>query len=156
MFYLEGSRNARLYKLAYAMFCRGESYDAVLKEVLKENTFCKDKNGKRDPLPVKEIRTLVQSASKYSQSGEAAKAKPKPKPEELFQVLEPINPALGNLLSAETPAEEAEAQRLMALWDQTEGKSCTRCHQHPHTVLGEWCYACKKETGTLPEAFKEA
>jgi len=58
-FILEGSRNDTLFSIASAMFGRGESYATVLREVLKQNTWCKP------PLADREVRGIVDSASKY-------------------------------------------------------------------------------------------
>ena len=62
MIYKEGSRNDTLFRVACAMFGRSESYETVLKEITKENTWCKDESGRVAPLPDKEIRTIVDSA----------------------------------------------------------------------------------------------
>jgi len=59
MFYFEGRRNDTLFKIASAMFGRGESYERVLREITKENTYCKP------PLGDGEVRGIVDSASKY-------------------------------------------------------------------------------------------
>lgn len=60
-FIYEGSRNDKLYRIACAMFGRGDDYATVLKEVLKENTWCKPA-----PLPEREVRRTVDSASRFA------------------------------------------------------------------------------------------
>jgi hypothetical protein len=59
MYYLEGSRNDKLFRIACAMFGRGCSYKCVEQELEKENRWCKP------PLPANEIRTIIRSASRY-------------------------------------------------------------------------------------------
>jgi hypothetical protein len=53
------NQNRHLFDVAYAMFMRGEWFGAVLREVWKENSWC------RPPLTTTEVKTVVVNARRY-------------------------------------------------------------------------------------------
>jgi len=57
--FIFSNQNQHLFDVAYAMFFRGETSDTVLREVWKENSWC------RPPLTATEVRTIIVNARKW-------------------------------------------------------------------------------------------
>src|SRR5689334_16755520 len=56
MFIYSPDQNRHLFDVAYAMFFRKETWETVLKDLWKENTWC------RPPLTATEVKTIVANA----------------------------------------------------------------------------------------------